>query len=57
MGLPLEQARECVAEADGSATCHRPLENQNPNLCGEAGISDFFLLVAGARFELATFGL
>ena len=42
MGLPLEQAHECVAEADGSATCHRPLENQNPNLCGEAGILDFF---------------
>jgi len=42
MELLLEQARECDTEADGSATCHRPLDNQNPNLCGEAGISDFF---------------
>jgi hypothetical protein len=42
MEVPLEQARECGTEADGAATCHRPLENQNPNLCGEAGILDFF---------------
>ena len=57
MELLLEQPDNCPTEAEGTATCHRPLENQNPNLCGEAGISDFFLLVAGARFELATFGL
>ena len=31
--------------------------NQNPNLCGKAGVLDLFELVAGARFELATFGL
>jgi len=42
MELPLEQARECVTEADEAVTCHRPPDNQNPNLCGEAGISDFF---------------
>ncbi len=42
MELLLEQARECGAEADGAATCHKSLDNQNPNLCGEAGISDFF---------------
>lgn len=42
MGVPLEQERVCGTEADGAATCHRPPENQNPNLCGEAGILDFF---------------
>ena len=42
MGVPLEQASECAAKADGLPLVTGPLENQNPNLCGEAGISDFF---------------
>ena len=47
MELPLEQEHECDTEADGTATCHKPRENQNPNLCGEAGISDFFISGGG----------
>lgn len=42
MEVLLEQACESDAEAEVSDTCHRARENQNPNLCGEAGISDFF---------------
>ena len=41
MGLLLEQANNFATEAEDLAHVTGPLENQNPNLCGEAGISDF----------------